>query len=158
MSQLQPGPSYDAYIPGGAHSNSRLRHGKPVVASRASGSRVVDEHGREYLDFIMGNGAVVLGHAAPEVVAAVSDCVARGLTTGVESTFAMEAAESIRSLIPEPGMIRFATRVPRRFSIASTLRALPPGGPCLPRQRAPIMVGRHHSMCQPGRVPRTGAR
>jgi glutamate-1-semialdehyde 2,1-aminomutase len=109
MSQLQPGPSYDAYIPGGAHSNSRLRHGKPVVASRASGSRVVDEHGREYLDFIMGNGAVVLGHAAPEVVAAVSDCVARGLTTGVESTFAMEAAESIRSLIPEPGMIRFAT-------------------------------------------------
>jgi glutamate-1-semialdehyde 2,1-aminomutase len=69
----------------------------------------VDEHGKEFLDFIMGNGAVVFGHAAPEVVAAIEDCAGRGLTTGVESVFAMEAAEAIRALIPEPGLVRFAT-------------------------------------------------
>jgi glutamate-1-semialdehyde 2,1-aminomutase len=109
LTQVQPGTGYDAFIPGGAHSNTRLRGGRPVIAVSASGSHVVDQTGREFLDFIMGNGAVFLGHGAPDVVAAVSQCVSLGLTTGVESLFAMQAAEALRDLIPEPGMVRFAS-------------------------------------------------
>lgn len=101
--------NYSDLVPGGAHSNSRLRGGRPLVASSAVGSRVIDRDGNEFVDYIMGNGSVVLGHAAPQVVAAVSDCARRGLTTGFESTFAMKAAELLCSLIPEPGMVRFTT-------------------------------------------------
>lgn len=99
---------YLAAVPGGTHSNTRLRNGSPILASRAVGSRVIDASGTEFLDLIMGNGAVILGHAAPAVVASVEDCIRRGLTTGVESVFAMEAAEALRALIPAPGMVRFA--------------------------------------------------
>jgi glutamate-1-semialdehyde 2,1-aminomutase len=99
---------YEDFVPAGTHSNSRIRGGRPVVATRAWGSRILDERGRELLDFIMGNGAVILGHAAPEVVDAVKECVQNGLTTGVESLLALQAADALRSLIPEPGMVRFA--------------------------------------------------
>jgi len=105
---MQTVANYEDFVPGGTHSNSRIRGGRPIVATRAWGSRIVDVRGRELLDFIMGNGAVALGHAAPEVVNAVKDCVQNGLTTGVESLLALQAADSLRSLIPEPGMVRFA--------------------------------------------------
>jgi len=109
MARVPTEAEYKLAVPGGAHSNSRLRNGHPVVAARAAGSRIVDQSGREFVDFIMGNGAVFLGHGSPDVVASVTECVRLGLTTGVESPFAMEAAEAIRSLIPQPGMVRFAT-------------------------------------------------
>ncbi|HLH58699.1 MAG TPA: aminotransferase class III-fold pyridoxal phosphate-dependent enzyme [Streptosporangiaceae bacterium] len=95
-------------IPGGTHSNSRLRSPRPLYLARAEGAYVEDLDGRRYLDCTMGNGAIVLGHGHPEVQEAVRRCLDAGLTTGYESRAAVEAAALMARLIPDFGKVRFA--------------------------------------------------
>ena len=47
--------------------------GEPLIIDRAAGSRVCDADGREYIDYICSWGALILGHADPDVVAAIAD-------------------------------------------------------------------------------------
>jgi glutamate-1-semialdehyde 2,1-aminomutase len=96
------------HVPGGAHSNTRVRKPGPFFAARAAGAYVWDVDGTQYLDLQMGNGSVALGHARAEVDAAVIDTIRSGVTTGVETAAAVEAAESLASVIPDCGLIRFA--------------------------------------------------
>ena len=96
------------YVPGGVHSNTRVRKPGPFFAARAAGAYVWDVDGTQYLDLQMGNASVALGHARAEVDAAVIDTIRSGLTTGVETAAAVEAAESLAAVIPDCGMIRFA--------------------------------------------------
>lgn len=79
-----------------------------MVAVEAAGSRLTDRDGCELVDFVMGNGSVVLGHGDPAVVRSVQDCVRLGLTTGVEFEYAVDAADTLLDMIPSPGMLRFA--------------------------------------------------
>src|SRR5688500_6906996 len=51
-----------------------------LVVAHGSGSRVVDVAGRVYIDFLLGSGPSLLGHAHPEVTAAVADQLRRGTT------------------------------------------------------------------------------
>ncbi len=95
-------------VPGGTHSNSRLRDPHPLYFERAEGPYLVDVDGNRYLDFVMGNGAVVLGHAHPAVTAAVTDALAAGVTTGYETRTAIEAVELLASIVPDFGKARFA--------------------------------------------------
>ena len=74
------------------HSNSRLRDPHPLYVERAEGAYVWDVDGTRWLDCVMGNGAVMLGHADPRVTEAVSAAVASGVTTGWESPASAEAA------------------------------------------------------------------
>lgn len=96
------------HVPGGAHSNTRVRKPGPFFAARAAGAYVWDVDGTQYLDLQMGNGSVALGYARAEVDAAVMDAIRNGLTTGVETAAAVDAAESLAAVIPDCGMIRFA--------------------------------------------------
>lgn len=95
-------------VPGGAHSTTRVRQPRPFFAARAAGAYLWDADGTQYLDLQMGNGSVALGYARAEVDAAVMDTIRSGLTTGVETAAAVEAAEALASVIPDCGMIRFA--------------------------------------------------
>jgi glutamate-1-semialdehyde 2,1-aminomutase len=95
-------------VPGGTHSNSRLRDPHPLYVERAEGPYLFDVDGNRYLDFTMGNGAVALGHAHPGVTAAVAEALAAGLTTGYETGSAIEAVELLAQIVPGFGKARFA--------------------------------------------------
>jgi iturin family lipopeptide synthetase A len=70
----------------------------PIVGARSKGSRIWDVDGNEYIDFTMGFGVHLFGHAAPFVVEAVQDELRRGAQIGPQSDHADEAAELIREL------------------------------------------------------------
>ncbi len=96
------------HVPGGAHSNTRVRQPRPLFAARAEGAYVWDADGTQYLDLQMGNASVALGYARAEVDAAVTNAITSGVTTGVETAVAVDAVEALASVIPDCGMIRFA--------------------------------------------------
>ncbi|MCG5220089.1 aspartate aminotransferase family protein [Streptosporangium soli] len=95
-------------VPGGVHSNSRLRAPHPVFAARAEGAHLWDVDGRRWLDCTMGNASVILGHAHPGVQEAVHAAVSSGVTTGSETAAAVEAVELLAEIVPGCGSVRFA--------------------------------------------------
>jgi len=96
------------FVPGGTHSNSRLRDPAPFYAARGEGPYLYDVDGTRHVDFTMGNGAVVLGHAHPGVGRAVREAVDSGLTAGYETAASVEAAALMAEMIPGFGKVRFA--------------------------------------------------
>ncbi len=95
-------------VPGGTHSNSRLRSPHPLYFERAEGAYLWDVDGTRYLDCMMGNGAVMLGHGHPGVTEAVAAALATGLTAGYETTASIQAVELLASIIPGFGRARLA--------------------------------------------------
>jgi glutamate-1-semialdehyde 2,1-aminomutase len=83
--------------------------GEPLLVDSARGSRVRDVNGKEYIDFICSWGALILGHADPDVVAAIADQAARGTSYGITSPLEIELGERISSAIPSIERIRFVT-------------------------------------------------
>jgi glutamate-1-semialdehyde 2,1-aminomutase len=100
--------------------------GTPLIIDRAAGSRVWDADGREYLDYVCSWGALILGHAHPDIVAAVVDQAERGTSYGMTSPLEIELGERIAGAIPSIEKIRFvssgteatmsAVRVARAFT------------------------------------------
>lgn len=95
-------------VPAGTHSNSRAATPHPRYFSRAGGAHLTDLDGNDWIDFVMGNGAVLLGHGDPHVDAAVKEAVDLGLGAGVESELSIEAAELFLELVPAAEQVRFA--------------------------------------------------
>jgi glutamate-1-semialdehyde 2,1-aminomutase len=83
--------------------------GEPLIVQRASGSRLTDADGNEYLDYIQSWGAMILGHAHPAVTAALADQAARGTSYGVTTELEVELAEKIRSAVPSIERMRFVS-------------------------------------------------
>src|ERR1039458_1862655 len=83
--------------------------GTPLVVDHANGSRLVDVDGREYIDYVCSWGALILGHADPEVVLAVADQARRGTSYGMTSPLEIELGERIRSAVPSIERIRFVS-------------------------------------------------
>jgi glutamate-1-semialdehyde 2,1-aminomutase len=83
--------------------------GESLIIERAHGSRIVDADGREYIDYICSWGALILGHADPEVVAAVADQAARGTSYGMTSPLEIELGERIAAAVPSIERIRFVS-------------------------------------------------
>jgi glutamate-1-semialdehyde 2,1-aminomutase len=81
--------------------------GTPLVIDHAKGARLFDVDGREYIDFVCSWGALILGHAQPDVVAAISDQAARGTSFGMTSPLEVELGEKITKAIPSVEMVRF---------------------------------------------------
>ena len=96
----------EAAIPGCCLASMYLPSGHRVVIERASGAHMFNADGRKFVDFAMGSGPLVLGHAHPAVVAAVTEQVARGSTYFVMNTKAVEMAELLISAIPCAEAIR----------------------------------------------------
>lgn len=79
---------------------------RPYIA-RAEGSRKWDVDGHEYVDYVMGHGALVLGHGHPAVVAAVQRQAALGLHYGDNHQLEVEWGERIRELVPTAERVEF---------------------------------------------------
>jgi glutamate-1-semialdehyde 2,1-aminomutase len=83
--------------------------GTPLIIESAKGSRVRGADGREYIDYICSWGALILGHADPDVVAAVADQAQRGTSYGMTSPLEIELAEEIARVVPSLERIRFVS-------------------------------------------------
>jgi len=81
--------------------------GEPLIIDRARGSRVIDADGREFIDYVCSWGALILGHADPDVVAAVADQAARGTSYGMTSPLEIELGERIGAAVPSIERLRF---------------------------------------------------
>ncbi len=86
-----------------------LRHSPitPIYIERALGARKWDVDGNEFIDYGMGNGALLLGHAHPTVLEAVRDAVGNGLHFGNDHPRMVEWAALIQELVPSAERIRF---------------------------------------------------
>lgn len=104
--------------------------GTPLVIDHALGARLYDVDGREYIDYVCSWGALILGHAHPDVVAAVADQAARGTSYGMTSPLEIELGERITRALPSVEMVRFvssgteATMSAARLARAFTKREL----------------------------------
>ena len=69
--------------------------GTPLIVDHAAGSRLWDADGNEYIDYVCSWGALILGHAHPDVVAAIADQATRGTSYGMTSPLEIELGERI---------------------------------------------------------------
>ena len=100
------------YIPGGV--NSPVRAGRsvgidPPFIERASGSKVYDADGKEYIDYICSWGPMILGHAFPPVVEAIREAAGRGTSYGAPTGLETEMARRITDAIPSIHMVRMVS-------------------------------------------------
>ena len=93
------------YMPGGHLGNVDLG----LVIREGRGSRVWDESGNEYIDFMLGSGPMLLGHGHPEVVAAVRDQLDRGTTFLATNEHSIRLAEEIAKAVPCADKVRFCS-------------------------------------------------
>jgi len=79
----------------------------PFYTARAQGAYLFDEDGNRYVDTVMAFGPVILGHAHPEVTAAVQQQAAQGLLYGTCTALEVEVGELIQAMVPSAELIRF---------------------------------------------------
>ncbi len=99
-------------IPGGVDSPVRAYGsvgGTPRFFVSASGPSLTDAEGRRYVDLVAGWGPALLGHAHPEVVAAVVEAAGRGLSFGAPTPAETELAEEIRRRVPGVEKLRLVS-------------------------------------------------
>lgn len=99
-------------IPGGVNSPVRAFRsvgGTPVFFKKGSGSRLWDEDGKEYIDYVGSWGPMILGHAHPEVVKAVQLAAADSLSFGAPTARELEMAELITQIVPSMEQLRLVS-------------------------------------------------
>ncbi|MDX8349257.1 aminotransferase class III-fold pyridoxal phosphate-dependent enzyme [Cognatiyoonia sp. IB215446] len=80
-----------------------------IIISHGKGSRVWDEDGNEYIDYLIGSGPMLLGHGHPEVMEAVLEQLPKGMTFFANNTKGIELAEAIVDAVPCCEQVRFVT-------------------------------------------------
>jgi glutamate-1-semialdehyde 2,1-aminomutase len=99
----------EVVMPGGVNSPVRAFRavgGAPVFISSARGSRVVGADGRPYVDYVGSWGPMILGHAHPDVVAAVKRAAEQGLSFGAPTELEVRFAEVVRAAYPSISKLR----------------------------------------------------
>lgn len=98
-----------AVIPGGVNSPVRAWKGvggSPRFVHSASGSKIVDEEGRTYIDYICSWGPMILGHAPKVVLDALAEAAPRGTSFGAPTRAEVELAREICAAIPSVEKVR----------------------------------------------------
>ena len=99
-------------FPGGVNSPVRAFRGvggEPIVAARGEGARIWDADGREYIDFVLSWGPLILGHASPIVLEALERTMQKGTSFGMPTELEVQLAELIRERMPHVEMMRFVS-------------------------------------------------
>src|SRR6476469_4746856 len=99
-------------FPGGVNSPVRAFRavgGEPVVAARGQGSRIWDVDGKEYIDFVLSWGPLVLGHAPPMVLDALDKAMQNGTSFGMPTELEVQLGDLIRQRMPHIEMMRFVS-------------------------------------------------
>ena len=92
-------------LPGGTFGN----FAPDIVVREGKGGRVWDENGKEYVDFLLGSGPMLIGHANPEVTAAIAEQVGHGTTFFANNRHGIELAEAIVAAVPCAEQVRFTS-------------------------------------------------
>lgn len=93
------------FMPAGGLGNT----GAEIILRSGKGSRVWDESGNEYIDYLIGSGPMFAGHAHPRVTAAVREQVELGSTFFTNNRYAIELAEAIVDAVPCAEQVRFVS-------------------------------------------------
>src|SRR5882672_12232695 len=110
--------SHDAFtrasrlIPGGVNSPARAFGavgGQPIFIAKGEGPYLFDIDGNRYLDYCGSWGPLILGHAHPRVVQAVTEAMTRGATFGAPTEIETQLAELITKLMPSIEMVRMVS-------------------------------------------------
>src|SRR5512132_3914502 len=99
-------------FPGGVNSPVRAFRGvggEPIVAARGEGARIWDADGKEYIDFVLSWGPLVLGHASPIVLDALESAMQKGTSFGMPTELEVQLGELIRQRMPHVEMMRFVS-------------------------------------------------
>jgi glutamate-1-semialdehyde 2,1-aminomutase len=83
--------------------------GDPIIVDHASGARLWDADGNEFIDYVCSWGALILGHAHPNVVRAIAEQATRGTSYGMPTEMEVELASRIRSALPTCDKVRFVS-------------------------------------------------
>jgi len=97
-------------IPGGVNSPVRAFKsvgGSPIFASKAKGAYVYDEDGNRFIDYISSWGPMILGHAHPNVINAISETAKKGTSFGMPTSLETDLAKLSLSMVPAMEKIRF---------------------------------------------------
>ena len=93
----------------GTGNHLAANHLAEVIIRGGRGTRVWDVSGNEYIDFLLGSGPMLIGHAHPAVIAAVQEQIAQGTTFLINHRFAIELAEAIVDAVPCADQVRFVS-------------------------------------------------
>lgn len=99
-------------IPGGVNSPVRAFRavgGTPVFFREGKGAWLVDVDGNRYIDYVGSWGPMILGHAQPDIVAAVAAAAARGLSFGAPTELELEMAELLTTSLPSVEQVRLVS-------------------------------------------------
>ncbi len=101
-----------AVIPGGVNSPVRAFGsvgGEPLFIERANGAYLHDIDGNRYIDYVGSWGPAIVGHAHPEVLAAIQEAMARGLTFGAPTEGETQLALAVQRHVPSMEMLRLVS-------------------------------------------------
>ena len=100
------------HIPGGVNSPVRAFRGvggDPVFIEKAKGAYIFDTQGKKYIDYVGSWGPMILGHAHPEVIAAVKAAADNGLSFGAPTEIETIMADKICEIVPSMEMVRMVS-------------------------------------------------
>ena len=92
-------------LPGGSFGNTAA----DIIIKEGQGSRVWDEDGKEYIDYLIGSGPMLIGHRHPEVLQAIEAQLARGTTFFANNRQGIELAAMIVDAVPCADKVRFVS-------------------------------------------------
>ena len=104
--------SAQKHIPGGVNSPVRAFAGvggDPVFIKRAQGAYIYGEDDKQYIDYVGSWGPMILGHAHPEVIAAVREAAGNGLSFGAPTVIETMMADKVCELVPSMDMVRMVS-------------------------------------------------
>ena len=100
------------HIPGGVNSPVRAFKGvggDPVFVDSATGAYMFDPDGKRYIDYVGSWGPMILGHAHPEVIEAVSEVIHKGLSFGAPTEIETRMADRVCELMPSIELVRMVS-------------------------------------------------
>ncbi len=119
----------------------------PLYFSRGSGSRLWDVDGNEYIDFQIGQGALLYGHAPEGLADAVSAQARKGTHFAAQTEIEIEVAERIQAMIPSAELVRFNNSATEVVSAAFRLARAHTGRPLILK-----FEGHYHGWADEGLV------
>lgn len=96
-------------FPSGVTHDIRFLQPFPIFVDRATGSRKWDVDGNEYVDYVMGHGALFMGSAHPQITAAVVEQAQKGTHYGANHRLEMEWGKLVREIVPSAEEVRFTS-------------------------------------------------
>ncbi len=100
------------YIPGGVNSPVRAFRGvggEPIFFKKASGAHITAADGRRFIDYVGSWGPMILGHAQPQVIKAVQEVAADGLSFGAPTELETQLARRVTEIMPSIELVRFVS-------------------------------------------------